>query len=204
MPRKAPRAAQMVGGKGNRQRVWEAILAQGDAAWNRQQIAKAAEVTILVTKAYVECLLAAGIVAPAGEVPGAGQPQQLYTLVKHVGLEAPRLNRDGQPTTKGIGQERMWRCLRMLPGDINARELAAHASTDDLSVTAGSAGVYLSLLNCAGYLRVIKTRGATRYALLPGRNTGPRPPMICKTSVVYDPNEDKVVWQRRVTPEDAL
>jgi hypothetical protein len=107
----------------------------------------------------------------------------------------------------------MWRALRMLPGDLNARELAAHASTAAVPVALAAAEHYLGWLYAAGYL--IRTRagkglgkrgqGATaRYRLDPVRNTGPRPPMICRAKVVYDPNEDAVVWAPLVTDEDAI
>lgn len=107
----------------------------------------------------------------------------------------------------------MWRTLRLLPGDTNARELAAHAATVAVPVSLSAAEHYLGALNAAGYLlRTQAGKGlgkagkgiAARYRLKPARNTGPRPPMICKTKVVYDPNEDEVVWAPFVTDEDAI
>ena len=107
----------------------------------------------------------------------------------------------------------MWRTLRLIAGDTNARELAAHAATAAAPVALSAAEHYLGALHAAGYLiRTQAGRGLgkpgkglpARYRLNPARNTGPRPPMICRTKVVYDPNEDKVVWAPFVTDEDAI
>ena len=66
------------------------------------------------------------------------------------------------------------------------------------------------MLHQAGYLtETVPGKGKgqggvqARYRLKALRNTGPRPPMICRQKVVYDPNEDRVVWSSRVSPEDA-
>ena len=43
-----------------------------------------------------------------------------WHFVRDNGAEAPRVRRDGSPVTQDLGQEQMWRALRMLRGDINA------------------------------------------------------------------------------------
>lgn len=200
------------GGKGPRQLIWEAIRAERGEPWTRYHIARAAGVEDKTVATYVMSLEKAGIVQTA-RVEHKSHVARVcwYRLVKDEGIEAPRVRRDGMRVTQGLAQEQMWRTLRMMTGDINTRELVAHASTPDVSVDFNAAGNYLQMLFAAGYL--IRTaesrafgRGAVqaRYKLNPARNTGPRPPMICRAKVVYDPNEDRVVWQPRVTDEDAI
>jgi len=202
------------GGKGPRQRIWEAIRARSDAEWTRYTIARAACVADTTVTTYCQALEKAGIVGKAGETAvGNLAVEARWVLLRDEGLEAPRLKRDGSRVTQGLAQEQMWRTLRLLGGDLNAHELAAHASTDAVPVTLSAAEHYITWLLAAGYL--IRTRAGkglgkagkglpARYRLDPARNSGPRPPMICRAKVVYDPNEDAVVWAPIVTDEDAI
>lgn len=212
MPRKP--ITTYAGGKGPRQRIWEAIRAEQGVAWTRYHIARATGVEDATLTTYVQALHKAGIVEKVGEAPiGNLAAEGQWRLARDEGLEAPRLRRDGSRVTQGLAQEAMWRTLRLIKDDTNARELAAHAGTGAIPVADGSAKDYLLALFHAGYL--IRTRAGkglgkpgkglpARYRLNPARNTGPRPPMICRTKVVYDPNEDKVVWAPMVTDEDAI
>jgi hypothetical protein len=205
---------EYAGGKGPRQRIWEAIRARGDGDWTRYSIARAADVADTTVTTYCQALEKAGIVGKTGETAvGNLAVAGRWRLLRDEGLEAPRLRRDGTRVTLGLAQEQMWRTLRLLDGDLNARELAAHASTEAVPVTLSAAEHYITWLAAAGYL--IRTRAGkglgrrgkglpARYRLDPARNTGPRPPMICRARVVYDPNEDEVVWAPLVTDEDAI
>lgn len=209
---------EYIGGKGPRQRIWEAIRrlkAAGNEAFTEDDIWRAverAEVDIEMgairdyRRALVKAEILAEVTAPQDRrVPGT------YRLVVDEGIEAPRLRKDGSRVTQGLPQEQMWRTLRMLTHDIDAREMAAHASTPKHQVTEVAAHEYMDMLERAGYLECtrkghgggVKAR-RSRYRLKPLRNTGPRPPMICRVSVVFDPNENRVVWAKSVTDEDAI
>lgn len=209
---------EYVGGKGPRQHIWEAIrrLSAKDEAFNERQIWAAipfeARITIELdtVRDYRRALVNAAILKQATE-PKHHRIPATFILQNDEGLDAPRLRRDGSRVTMGMSQEQMWRTLRMLKTDINAIELAAHASTPAIPVDRVAANDYLQTLNTAGYLICTKAgkgrgNGGTlaRYRLSPSRNTGPRPPMVCRTRVVYDPNEDKVVWSPAITDEDAI
>lgn len=216
MPRKS--VTEYVGGKGPRQHIWEAIrrLAANWPTFTEREIWAAipaeARLTIELdaVRDYRRALVNAQILAQV-EQPKDHRIPGTYTLANDEGMDAPRLRRDGSRVTMGMSQEQMWRTLRMLTADINAIELAAHASTPAIPVDRVAANDYLLTLNTAGYLICTKAgkgrgNGGTlaRYRLSPSRNTGPRPPMVCRTRVVYDPNEDKVVWAPTVTDEDAI
>lgn len=196
------------GGKSPRQIVWDAIRllhAQGSAAWTQTDIQRAIpkearrEVTLSIIRKYCWTLTLAGMIRVTNEP--AGFTTTCYALVKDEGMEAPRLARDGTRITRGLPQEQMWRSLRLLPGDTNARELAAYASTREHAITVRAAAQYLRVLYRAAYLVAGPVRG--RYRLRPHRDTGPRPPVSCRAQVVYDPNEDKIVWIAPVSEEDA-
>lgn len=212
---------EYAGGKGPRQHIWEAIrrlAATGESAFTEDQIWQTVpresrnSIDIGTIRDYRRGLVAAGVLAVVSEARHR-RVQATYRLVKDEGIEAPRVRKDGSRVTQGLAQEQMWRTLRLLTADISGRELAAHASTPAVPVAEVAARDYLKTLHQAGYLLCTREgkglgigRGgmAARYRLKASRNTGPRPPMVCRTRVVYDPNENRVVWQPPVTDEDAI
>lgn len=203
-----------VGGKGPRQCIWEAIRhLKGAMAtpmteeeiWRAIPREHRAHVTNGAIRDYRCCLIAAGILVEIS--PAAGGSPATFDLAIDTGLDAPRVRKDGAVVTQGLAQEQMWRTLRVYKVDLNAHELAAHASTPQIPVDAEAARTYLATLASAGYLDCTVAHASikrTRYRLKQARNTGPRPPMICRTKAVYDPNEDQIVWAARVTDEDAI
>lgn len=215
VPRK-PAPLELAGGKGLRQRVWDRIRVRhaAGADFALGDLAIGAECTATV-RDYIIGLERAGylrVARPAvGTGPKAGRTPIRYALARDAGAEAPRVRRDGSAVSTGLAQEQMWRTLRLLKGDTNARELAAHASTPAVPVKESAAADYLNNLHHAGYLRRTSAARITlrnggrvraRYQLI--SNTGPRPPMVCRADAVYDPNLDKTVWVRPVTEEDAI
>ncbi|WP_028008666.1 hypothetical protein [Solimonas flava] len=121
-----------------------------------------------------------------------------YTLLKDVGVEAPRVTRKGEPVTQGDGRQRIWMQMRILKS-FTALELQRAAST---RTPAGLEEVktYCLFLTRAGYLRreTVKTaRGRhLRYHIVPALYSGPRAPQIQNIKQVYDPNLGRVVWPR--------
>lgn len=209
MPRK-PAHLEMIGGKGPRQRVWERIRARRGAEFELLDVVVGDECTA-TARDYLIGLERAGYLRISR--PGAPRQRKHWSLARDIGAEAPRVRRDGTPVTAGLAQEQMWRTLRMLNGDTNARELAAHASTPAIAVSPLAAGDYLRNLCRASYVECTaagkglgRGRGGTgvqgRYRLI--TNTGPRPPMVCRADSIYDPNLGCTVWIKPVTEEDAI
>lgn len=130
--------------------------------------------------------------APA---PTAFRPYR-YLLVKDVGVEAPRVNKHGEEVYQGRGREQLWRTMRIL-GEFCIQDLAVHASTENVQVKFEEAKTYVSFLKSAGYLVISQPRSkgrSTRYRFVPGRYSGPKPPMIQNIKQVFDPNLGIVVW----------
>ncbi len=197
-PKTTP-APTLVGGKGTRQRMWEAIRARR-AGFTRLDIAVAAGLELPTTRKYLESLLKAGFIG--GPPPRPGQTKT-YTLLRDNGLEAPRLTRDGQPLPP-TAQELMWRTLRIL-GDFDCHDLVSHATTPEVAVALTAAQDYLKHLHHAGYVTVVTKAGPqqlSRYRLIPSKYTGPRPPMVLRTKAVFDPNLDSFVWHEEVDHDD--
>jgi hypothetical protein len=209
--KRRPAELELAGGKGSRQRAWEAIRKHA-GAFTCYQIARKAKVDDETMVTYLQSLQHAGYLA--GE-DMAGKPvrtRKTWTLVKDNGIEAPRVTRDGKPVTQGMGTEAMWRAMRII-GEFSGAELAAHASASGVDVSERTAKSYIGALKSARYLVVVKEavsrggrRGAesARYRMAPGKYTGPRPPMIQRTKSVYDPNLGKVVWAAEAENDDDL
>jgi hypothetical protein len=150
---------------------------------------------------YIRGLTAAGILEDAGARPIDRPVRELrwFRLVKDVGVEAPRVDKQGRPVTQGIGCAQMWRAMRALKGEFGARELSIAASTEAHVVEHATAKRYARELARAGYLQVTKEsaggRGAERlYRFVKSRYTGPRAPMITAQKQVMDGNTGEIVY----------
>lgn len=207
MPSK-PIHIELTGGRGFRQSVWDTIRGQlrdRDFSVRDIHVGQPEEGR---TREYVNALARAGFLSTqAGQRKGLGRT---YRLVRDAGAEAPRVRADGSVVTDGLGQEAMWRTMRMLRGaDFSARELAAQASTPAVPIAIVAARYYLFALRDAGYLTVSRPARQTVRGGLPERyrltrDTGPRPPMVQRTDAVYDPNLGAQVWQRPIDDESAI
>lgn len=206
--KRKPAQLEMVGGKGSRQRAWEA-LRKFDKPFTTIDLMRRTKIHEDTLGTYLRSLELGGFLEATFKGDTANHQKKYWNLIKDNGMEAPRLTRDGKPVQQGQGNESMWRAMRMM-SQFNARELAAHASTSSHSVTDRTAQSYVKALYAAGYLTLVKeavagqgAKGA-RYRLAPSMNTGPRPPMIQRTKSVYDPNTNKVVWKQEEKNHDDL
>lgn len=206
-----PAHIEMAGGKGPRQRIWEAIRelsTKGDKTFTTDSICRRVDVPMTLIHDYVRGLSVAGYISLAA--PPVRCVKNVYRLSRDVGAEAPRVTRAGKAVTQGLAQEQMWRTLRaMKGGDINARELAAFSSTREIPVAEEAANSFLQDLNRANYLQRTaegKGRGRggvqARYRLI--TDTGPRTPMVQRTDAIYDPNLDQVIWMKPINEETAI
>ncbi len=187
---------QNPGGITPRERIWAAIrdlktFTAGDL-WGEMPIG--AGISKDLIRDYLKGLENAGYLQRCGR----DGRQVRYRLAKDVGVEAPRVRKDGTPVTQGRGREALWRTLKIL-GEFDARELAAAASTEQTPVSLAEAKEYCAYLHKAGYLILARAGGPglpARYRFNPRRNTGPKPPAIQRVKRLYDPNLGKVVWQK--------
>jgi hypothetical protein len=204
-----PVQLEFKGGKSQRQRIWEALRAQ-QGSFTLYTLARRADADDETAQSYLQALVRAGYVqchTPADAPPATVRH---YSLLRDNGVEAPRLTRRGQPVSQGMGTEAMWRAMH-ITRDFTCRELVAYASAGGVVVSEDSANSYIRTLRLAGYLAITvpaatkgigKGKTLARYALQPGRYTGPRPPMIQRTKSLYDPNLGRVVWQQEPNDDD--
>lgn len=95
-----------------------------------------------------------------------------------------------EPLRQRTPEENMWTAMRRLPSFIPT-DLAAHATTETVSVTPEEAGRYCRVLLDAGYLRVARRADPSLgreaiYRLVDV--TGPRPPLPRRVRAVVDQN----------------
>lgn len=169
---------------------------RGDEALDLGGVARADS-----TLDYIRGLAAAGILAAGEDRPVDRPVRELrwFRLVKDIGVEAPRVDKNGKPVTQGIGGEQMWRAMRALKGTFGARELSIAASTEAHVVEHATAQRYARELAHAGYLAIAKEstggRGSERlYRFVKSSYTGPRAPMITAQKQVMDGNTGRIVY----------
>jgi len=149
-------------------------------------------------RSYLRSLVKAGYVVVA--VSQGHHAPAVYELVNDVGMEAPRLRRDGSPVEQGQAREHMWRAMKMLPS-FNFLDIAVTAGTEEVRVTEQDAKDYVKHLWRAKYLAVLKpATKRTKAVYKLARNTGPKPPMVTRAKIVFDPNLGKIAWVEEVEP----
>lgn len=193
------------GRRGDRQAMWEILRALHQAGETISTLAIRSRLPGKVpggrVRDYLVGLEAAGYLERYGEAQRRSGETVRYRLVRDVGVEAPRVTRDGRQVTQGAGREQLWRTMRIV-GEFNHRELAVQSSTEEQPVAENEAAFYCQYLARAGYLVITAEGGPSRlarYRLLPSRYTGPRAPQIQRIRQVWDANRQEVVWR----PEDG-
>ncbi len=173
----------------------EITIADIDAASNADRCDIRKFVAGLVEAGYVEHVCSVARQA-------SGDPAKIYRIVRDQ-VECPRLSKSGK---QGTSQRNVWNVLRGPLGrdGINARDLAAFASTDSNPIAMETARAYLKMLAQAGYLACLAKGGPGKLAvwrLKPSMNTGPLPPMILRAKLVYDQNAGKVMGESMAEEE---
>ena len=150
---------------------------------------------------YLRNLAAGGYIERTNVSKRPGERAE-YTLLRDVGIEAPRVRRDGT-CPPPPGREQMWRTLKII-GDFTGAELADAASTVHQPVAKTTADEYITMLVRADYLSVVTPASPGvpgRYRLVPSRWTGPMAPQIRRTKEMYDPNTGTVIYSRVIKTE---
>jgi hypothetical protein len=122
----------------------------------------------------------------------AGAKPPAWRLLKRP-TRLPRLNKYGKVVRSGT--EAMWNAIRALTS-FEASELALSASTEERPIALETAKTYCRRLFEAGYLKETRTGTPGRpavYRLKPGMNTGPLPPQILRTKLVFDQNRGEIM-----------
>ncbi|EJX0976681.1 hypothetical protein ACMWV9_001692 [Acinetobacter baumannii] len=196
-----PNSKSMVMGKNSKvntyepphQRVWNEIR-QRSEGFTLLEVAEAGSMRINSARAFIDGLKAAGFLSVISEKPTR------YRLERDSGYTPPEIRRDGsfvKPKNSELIEKAMWNTLRITRAAVNAHELAALSSNDELTVPTHVSEEYLVMLWCAGYVSKLgtKTDKKTKYQLLPDMNTGSKPPTIRSIHQVVDQNTNELMFQ---------
>jgi len=173
-------------GYDSRQAIWDAIRAK--EVFNIKEIHEETTLKICSVRDYVIGLEKGGYLERVKPEELRRKDAVCWRLKKDIGVDAPRVRKDGTEVTAGKGRENMWNAMRIMR-QFSARELAIGASTPDCKVKESTAADYAKHLWHAGYLSKCQDG---KYRMLPTAYTGPKAPMIQRTKVVWDPNQQKV------------
>lgn len=173
-----------------RQVIWEAIRALNGAEFRTHDLTEATRIGRYTIRSYVNCLTAGGVLNRRDTEDG-----YRWRLARDEGYYAPRLNSKGERVTQGLGVEQMWRAMRIMKQFVT-RDLALHATTDEVLVSDETAKKYCSMLLACGYLTCIEKATFERQATYRlTRNSGPLAPQIQRVKQVFDPNS-KTVYRK--------
>lgn len=188
-------AAGTPGGLYGRRAVW-AAMRKLRVFTTRQLLKELPQVSAYIIEDYAKALKKGGFIRPGALVKDALAPraraQHEYELVRDVGVDAPRLRKDGTALPH-TAQQQMWLVMKIL-GHFDATGLAAAASTASVPVSPVAAADYIKHLVKAGYL----AGREGRYHLI--NDTGGLAPMVCRSKLVFDPNENRVSWHEEIEP----
>lgn len=145
-------------------------------------------------RSYLQRLTRGGYLQQETKLVRGTQKKTTWTLIRDQGVEAPRLDRDGNPSKQGRVRDQLWRTLKILH-EFDYIELAAAASIDESPVSSNTSRTYIRHLYKAGFLfqtRNSKPGTPARYRKVPGRCEGPKAPMVLRTRQVFDPNRMQI------------
>ena len=193
MARKNRKPMDKLNGFDSREAMWKIIRVC--PPFTIRELQQQTTLEISTVRDYVNGLCAAGYLEKdgtraSGATGGVGSRAAVFKLLKDVGVDAPRVRKDGTTVTQGQGHINMWRTMRMI-GNFTAKELAVNSSTPKCIVKESTAADYAKHLCFAGYLR----KNGTRYLFIKSSYSGPKPPMIQRVKRVWDQNLKKVVWR---------
>lgn len=147
---------------------------------------------------YLRGLIKAGIVA-VKERPEYQGAYATYTLVRDLGVDAPRVRRNGTVIAEPA-QEVMWRGMKILR-EFSPLDLAAHAGMGGISIKLSTAGKYCQWLARGGYLKALGGPCDNhRYRLI--LDTGPKAPQVLRVKQLLDVNTGKIMAGQ--TLEEAI
>lgn len=110
----------------------------------------------------------------------------------------PKVRRDGTVVESASKQKCMWNTMRSPTSrqGFTATDIVIWGSTDETVIKLTAAKSYITMLAKAGYLTEIMKGSPGKlsmWRLAPDMNTGPLPPMILRTKLVFDQNRHSVM-----------
>ena len=131
MSRQSRKPMDKLNGFDSREAIWSAIRKL--PRFTVRDLQQETTLEISTVRDYVSGLTAAGYLSQEeGVCPFS------FVLKKNVGVDAPRVRKDGTIVTQGQGRINMWRTMRILR-IINAKDLAVTASTEDCHISVKTA-----------------------------------------------------------------
>jgi len=183
-----------------RERIWAAIREQ--KRFTIYLLARRVHIDDRTVESYVIALARAGYLVIFKKAEGvivrdhASAHLVQFELRNDVGIDAPRVNREGREITLGNGTLAMWRAMKAHRKEqYTADQLAGFATIETLRIAPNTAQAYCQMLARAGYLQVTRpSKPGTPACYRLVKWTGPKAPQIQRVKHLYDPNLGEVVW----------
>jgi len=183
-----PIELELAGLRTPRERMWSAMKTLVE--FNATEIEdRAHPITRTSVCEYIGCLVEAGFVKQL-QANGQREGSHKFAAARYKVLKMAAITPTfGKGALPNVGVLAMWRAMKVRKV-FDARQIAADASHGGVNCELGTAKTYLKRLCAAGYLAVHKKAhnggGLTVFRL--AKDTGPLPPAITRTQVVFDRN----------------
>lgn len=178
-----------------RRAVWAAIRELG--TFTRADLRlKLPQVKKHVIYEYLSALVRGGYVEAGVMIrrPLSTGSERQYHLARDIGVDAPRLRKDGSELSP-TGQQNTWMAMKVI-GWFTPESLTGAASVNGVVVAFSAAEEYVKHLYKAGYLQ--QSGDGKQYRLID--DTGGLAPMVQRTKVVFDPNVNRLRWHEELEP----
>lgn len=126
-----------------------------------------------------------------------GKLVKTWRLLKDCGVDAPRIDRHGQPLPETLSSV-AWRTIKILKS-FGLDELQVHIGMSH-TIARSTLRHYTALLAKAGYLKNTGTANRPHYVLV--KNTGGRAPQVWHITEVYDPNTQETVYRQEQSNDE--
>lgn len=140
-----------------------------------------------------------GFIGRTGEnvIGLSGKKEPLFQILRRQ-TATPVLGREGQASAQGRVQQNMWNVMRRQRDGWTASELSVLSTTDEVAVNRSTALAYSTRLHQADMLVVVDAGcpgRERRWRLKGSADTGPKPPMVLRSKLVFDQNLSKIMGE---------
>lgn len=180
-----------------RQQIWDILREQKTVFVSANVLAGATDMSPKNVATLMLGLEKAGYVEVLKQRDVTGKLVKTWRLLKDCGVDAPRIDRYGQPLPETLSSV-AWRTIKILKS-FGLDELQMHIGMSH-TIARSTLRHYIALLANAGYLQNTGTANRPYYVLI--KNTGGRAPQVWRITEVYDPNTQKMVYKKEYSDDE--
>lgn len=200
MARKPAHILAKAGHHSPRQMIWQTIPRYGEFTVSGIVAVLDGKVSTNQVQEYLRALVNGGFLN--ARRPVKSFLPYIYTLINDVGVDAPKIRKDGSEVTQGKGRQTMYSAMRILV-EFSIKDLLIQGEVAGLKIAKAEAQHYCRYLEKAGYIIPLTGGKPQRWLYNQASYKGHAAPLIQRVRQVFDPNINQVVWPLVEGGQDA-